>query len=219
MALQKILSFLTDLSIHNNKEWFDENRSRYQEAKTLFEHFTDLLIHEISRFDPEVGGLQAKDCTFRIFRDVRFSNDKRPYKTNFGAYINKGGKKSAFAGYYFHLAPDECFVAGGAHMPTPDQLKAIRESIVDDPEFFKSILNAPEFKKQFGELKGEKVKTSPRGFSKDFAELELIKFKQYFVMRTIPEVLLLSDTLIPETVTAYKALKPLNDFINDLTGA
>lgn len=217
MALQKILSFLTDLSVNNNREWFDENRPRYKEAKTLFEHFTDLLIHEIGQFDSAVNGLQAKDCTFRIFRDVRFSKDKRPYKTNFGAYMTKGGRKSNFSGYYFHLAPDECFVAGGAYMPTSDQLKAIRQSIVDDPEFFKSIINNPVFIAQYGELRGEKVKTYPRGFDKEFADLELIKFKQYFVSRSLPKELLMSEDLIPEAIKAYKALKPLNDFINELT--
>lgn len=217
MAIQKILSFLTDLSANNNREWFDENRSRYQEAKTLFEQFTDLLIYEIGQFDSGVHGQRAKDCIFRIIRDVRFSNDKRPYKTNFGAYIAQGGRKSDYSGYYFHLAPDECFLAGGSYMPSAEQLKNIREAIVDDPEFFKSIITNDDFVHHFGELQGEKVKTYPRGFDKDFPDLDLIKFKQYFVSRKISTDLLQSENLIPEAMETYKALKPLNDFINDVT--
>lgn len=216
MALQKILSFLTDLSKNNNREWFDENRDRYLEVKELFEHFTDLLIHEVGQFDKAIHGLVPKDCTFRIFRDVRFAKDKRPYKTNFGSYIVQGGKKSGFSGYYFHLAPDECFVAGGTHTPTGENLRKIRLDIVSDPEFFKDIIHHKDFIENYGELKGEKVKTYPRGFDKNFAELELIKHKQYFAYKSIPQKMLLSNKLVPEIIQSFKAIKPLNDFINDI---
>lgn len=216
MALQKILSFLTDLSENNNREWFDQNRNRYQEAKELFEHFTDLLIHEVGQFDNAVQGLTAKDCTFRIFRDVRFSNDKRPYKTNFGSYLVKGGKKSENSGYYFHMAPDECFVAGGTYNPSGENLKKIRLAIVDDPAFFKEIIQHKDFVSHFGELKGDKVKTYPRGFDKNFPDLELIKHKQYFTYSPILQDVLLSEHLVPEIMQSFKAIKPLNDFINDV---
>lgn len=214
MALKKILSFLTELSENNTREWFDVNRKKYLEAKELFEQFTDLLIHEVGQMDASVQGLSPKDCTFRIFRDVRFSKDKKPYKTNFGCYIVKGGRKSEYSGYYFHLAPDECFVAGGSYMPSPESLKKIRLSIVDDAEFFKDIIQDQNFIKHYGELKGDKVKTYPRGFDKTFPDLELIKFKQYFAFKTISQKTLLSDKLVPEMMEAFKALKPLNDFIN-----
>lgn len=216
MALQKILSFLTELSENNSREWFDENRKKYQEAKELFEHFTELLIYEVGQFDEAVQGLSPKDCTFRIFRDVRFSNDKRPYKTNFGCYIVRGGKKSEYSGYYFHMAPDECFVAGGSHMPSGENLKKIRLAIVDDPEFFKEIIHHKDFVTHFGEIQGEKVKTYPRGFDKHFPDLELIKHKQYFSYKPISQEILLSENLVPEIIHSFKVIKPLNDFINDV---
>jgi len=110
---KNIISFLEQLEKHNDREWFAKNRSLYDEARKEFETFIDLLIPAISKFDSSVRFMSAKECIFRIFRDVRFSNDKSPYKTNFGAFIAKGGRKNHGPGYYFHMQPDECFLSGG----------------------------------------------------------------------------------------------------------
>ena len=127
--MQQVFQFLQDLSENNNREWFHNNKKRYDESREKVLFITEVLINEIRKFDSEIPLLEPKDCLFRIFRDVRFSNDKRPYKTNFGSFIAKGGRKSMYAGYYFHIEPDTSFVGGGIYMPDAEHLKAIREYI------------------------------------------------------------------------------------------
>ena len=139
--LEKSLAFLTVLKENNYKEWFHENKPLYEEAKKEFEPFVNILIQEIRSIDKEVGHLEPKDCIFRVFRDIRFSKDKTPYKTNFGAFVAKGGgRKSEFGGYYFHLEPDNCLLAGGIWMPQPDILKAMRQEIYHNIDEFLEIL-------------------------------------------------------------------------------
>src|ERR1051325_10599551 len=123
------LKFLKDLKKNNTKEWFDANRKAYESAKKDFEGLVESVIEQFCKKDEEIGSLKPKDCMFRINRDIRFSKDKSPYKTNFGAFINKGGKKSIYAGYYFHCEPGENFVGGGLWMPMPDALKKVRQEI------------------------------------------------------------------------------------------
>ncbi|HEY4785942.1 MAG TPA: DUF2461 domain-containing protein, partial [Bacteroidales bacterium] len=154
--LEKSLSFLTVLKDNNYKEWFHENKPLYEEAKKEFESFVSLLIKEIKAIDGDIGYPEPKDCIFRIFRDIRFSNDKTPYKTNFGAFMAKGGnRKSEYGGYYFHLEPGNSLLAGGIWMPQPGILKAIREEIFHNIDEFLAIIESKEFKKQFGELDRE----------------------------------------------------------------
>src|SRR5512136_197267 len=124
-----ILSFLEQLQENNNREWFQVNKILYEKAKAEFEEFINSLIPAIAKFDDSVRHVTAKDCIFRIFRDVRFAKDKSPYKTNFGAFMSKGGRKSHGPGYYFHLSPEECFLSGGVWMPAPDVMKKIRQEI------------------------------------------------------------------------------------------
>jgi uncharacterized protein (TIGR02453 family) len=121
--MKHILDFLKDLSSNNTREWFEMNKPVYNKVKADFENFVNEIIAEIQRFDPSLGSLQAKDCTFRIYRDVRFSHDKSPYKTNIGAFMAKGGRKSAGSGYYLHIEPGKSFVGGGIICPA---LKCLR---------------------------------------------------------------------------------------------
>ena len=173
--LQPTLDFLLALQKHNNKPWFDAHRDAYQEAKQRFEEFVDAFIDEFRSIE-DFADLSAKDCLFRINRDVRFSKDKSPYKPNMGASIALGGKHSIRAPYYIHLEPpDKSFLAGGVYMPTPDQLAAIRQAIDRDPEKLKAAITSRPFKKYFGTLSGEKLKTPPRGYASDHPEIELLK--------------------------------------------
>ena len=126
-----IINFLKDLEQNNNREWFQANKVHYDTAKAEFETFINSLIPAIAKFDDSVKLITAKECIFRIFRDVRFAKDKSPYKTNFGAFIAKGGRKNHGPGYYFHLQPGECFLSGGVWMPSPDIMKKIRQEIFD----------------------------------------------------------------------------------------
>jgi uncharacterized protein (TIGR02453 family) len=147
--MQKVLEFLKDLAENNNKPWFDENRDKYLIAKKEIESFTIKLIQEFGDTEPSIANLEAKECLFRINRDVRFSKDKSPYKTNFGISLNPGGKKSDLAGYYIHIEPGKSFVGGGLWMPMPEQLGKIRQEIDYNLEQFEELIKAQTFKKVF----------------------------------------------------------------------
>lgn len=214
MIPQSTFDFLTKLNKNNNKEWFDKNRDAYEPAKKNFRDTVDELIHAIAKFDPAVKMLTAKDCVFRINRDIRFSGDKRPYKTNMGASISPGGKKSAAAGYYFHLQPGESFLAGGVWQPQPPQLSAIRQEIDYNTPEFKKITGNKNFKKYFGALSEEdKVKTAPKGYDKAHPEIETLKLKSFIVVSDLKDKEVLSKEFIKNAATAFKALHPLNMFL------
>jgi len=211
------LDFLKQLSRNNNKEWFDKHRPEYLTAKANFEAFIQSLIQEITEFDPIIKGIEAKNCIFRINRDVRFSNDKSPYKTNMGAFIVKGGKKNGdkYAGYYFHIEPGKAMLAGGAYVPPAPWLTAIREKIDDDPEKLIEIINNPQFKKYFGQIEGEKLKKAPKGYPPDHKYIELLKYKSYLAMQEVIDKQILSSDYLKHSVSVFKAMKPLNDFLNE----
>ena len=212
------LAFLSDLKKHNDREWFNLNRSRYTEAKNDFETFVQALIDEIIKFDPILKGLEAKTCMYRINRDIRFSNDKTIYKTHMGAFIVKGGKKNGdkFAGYYIHVEPgNNSMIAGGAYIPPMPWLTAIREKISNEGDRFKKILNSKDLKYFYGEIEGEKLKSAPKGFSRDNPDIELLKMKSFLVTRMIPDSEMVGEGVFAMLLKAAKAMKPLNDFLNE----
>lgn len=215
MTLTKSISFLKKLEYNNNREWFHENKETYNAAKKEFEDFINLLIPLVAEIDKTVEGTNAKNCIFRIYRDVRFSKDKRPYKTNFGAYINEGGKKCINAGYYFHLEPGGCFAGGGIYMPPTPILTKVRTQIMENTQEYLSIINDEHFKTTFGKVEGEKLKSAPRGFSKDYEHIELLKFKSYTATKAFAEKKVLSENFINVLISTFKTLKPFNDFINN----
>lgn len=215
MDLNKTVKFLTDLADNNDRDWFDKNRDRYKESKAEFEEFTSVLIGLIGIIDKEIASLDPKSCIFRIFRDVRFSNDKRPYKTHVGAHFVKGGKKSSNAGYYIHIEPTgTSFIAGGAHSPMGDTLKMIRKEIIYNPDSYRKVCSATEFIKYFGEIRGEELKSYPRGFDKTDPNIDLVKKKQYYVIYEFDHKEIGSEAFFADIVNVFRALKPLNDFIN-----
>lgn len=214
MIEKSTLNFLKALKKNNNRDWFAKNKHRYEDARKNFEVFTDELIHRISDFDPTLMGLQAKDCMFRIYKDIRFSKDKTPYKTNMGAAINEGGRKMPIPGYYFHAEPGGCFLAGGLYMPSADKLLAVRKAIAETKGEFRKIINQKEFKKSW-HLWEDKLKTAPKGFPKDHPEVELLKFKSLIAVHEISDELVLSAKAIDYSVKAFKSLKPMIDFLNE----
>jgi len=214
MNLKKVMNFLFQLHENNNRDWFKENKALYDEAKQEFEKFIEELIPFSNNFDPEIGAVSSKDCIFRIFRDVRFSKDKSPYKTNFGAFIASGGRKSPYAGFYVHLEPEESFVSGGVYMPEAKNLKAIRTEIFENPEDYKKIINNSKFKKYFKGVYGEKLKMAPRDFPKDFADIELLKHKHYAVVHNVNNTFWNRENLFDELAIIFKTLSPFNKFIN-----
>jgi uncharacterized protein (TIGR02453 family) len=209
------IKFLADLDKNNNREWFLANKKRYDAAKKNFAAFVDALIKEVAKFEPAVANFTAKDCTFRINRDVRFSANKAPYKNNMGASISKGGKKSSIAGYYIHIQPGELFVAGGCWMPEAEQLKKIRDSIDYDYEVFEKIVASKEAKKRFGGLSEEaKLKTAPKGYPKDHPGLEYLKHKSFVFYQPLDSKMISKPEFLAEVVSGFKAIKPLCDYLN-----
>jgi len=209
-----ILNFLGQLQENNNREWFLANKGLYEEAKADFEAFINSLIPAIARFDESVQFMTAKECIFRIFRDVRFAKDKSPYKTNFGAFMAKGGRKNHGPGYYFHMQPDGCFLSGGVWMPDPDTMKKIRQEIYYNIDEFKGILNDNKFKNFFSGIDDwDKQKLPPREYPKDFPDIDLLKNRSFTVSHSIDTELIHSDGLFDYTVKVYKAMRPYNAFL------
>jgi len=214
------LSFLRELIANNHKEWFDAHRDYYREAKDEFDRFIERLIVEVRLFDPTIGGITAKDCVYRIYRDVRFSNDKTPYKNHFGAYIAQGGRKSPLGGYYFHIEPADAgylnhsMWAGGIYCPDAPTLKVIRTEIYECVDEYKSIIHNKEFTDTFQWFDGNMLSTAPKGFPKDFPDMELIKSKDYTFYRNIDNRILQSDHLLEESIRVFKLMLPFNKFMN-----
>ena len=210
------LDFLTAVKCNNNRDWFNANRPVYAEAKENFESFVQEIIDELTQFEPIMKGLEAKSCVYRINRDIRFSNDKSPYKSHFGAFIVRGGKKNGdkFAGYYFHIEPGKSIMAGGAYMPPAPWLSQIREKISENPDEFIKITTNKEFVKYFGSIDGEKLKTAPKGYPKDHPNVELLKFKSYLVVNEASDKMVLNKDYIDYVIKVFKAMKPLNDYLN-----
>ncbi len=214
MISSSTLDFLVKLKKNNNKEWFDKNRPQYELIKTEFKGFINELIASIAKFDPSVKQLEAKDCTFRINRDVRFSTNKAPYKTNIAAFISPEGKKSISAGYYIHIEPGNFFLASGMWMPPAPQLNAVRQEIDYNAEEFRKIVSSKDFKKHFKELSQEdKVKTTPKGYEKTHPEIEFLKLKSFIAMKSINEKEVLSKNFIKSICSAYESAHPLNAFL------
>lgn len=217
MLQSATIKFLKDLKKNNNKPWFDANRAKYEDAKKDFAAFIQSIIDKHSKKDGTIKELKAKDCMFRINRDIRFSKDKSPYKTNFGASINRGGKKSLYAGYYFHLEPGESFVGGGIWMPMPAELKKVRQEIDYNLGEFKKIISAKKFKDVYGELsKGDDISLSkvPQGFEKDNPAADYLRLKSFLAMKELKETDLTSKDLVKKVAEAFEALQPLLGFIN-----
>lgn len=211
------IKFLKDLRKNNNKPWFDANRSRYEAAKKDFEQFIGTLIDKHSKKDPGLLDLKPKDCIFRINRDIRFSKDKSPYKTNFGASMNRGGKKSIFAGYYFHCDPGQSFVGGGLWMPQPVEMKKVRQEIDYCFDEFGKIIGSARFKRVYGSLyEGEDMRLVkvPQGFEKDSPAAAYIKLKSWIAMQPVKDADLTSKNLVKQSLAAFEALQPLVAFIN-----
>ncbi|NDP20648.1 MAG: DUF2461 domain-containing protein [Paludibacter sp.] len=214
--MDNILRFLKELKINNNREWFAENKTWYDQVRTEFEFISKDLILEISKFDEDIKHVEVKDCVFRIYRDTRFSHDKTPYKSHFGVFVaSDGGRKSQRGGYYLHLDPDGCFVAVGVWSPETALLKALRQSVYDNIDELNVIRNNPEFSEYFKNFFDEdKLKTVPKGFPKDFEEAELLKLKHYMVEYKLEEALRDKEDFVQQVASIIKNAYPLNTFLN-----
>ena len=221
MLQSSTLLFLKQLAKNNNKPWFDANRKKYDEAKKDFENFIQALIEQFGKKDPPIAALTAKSCLFRINRDIRFSKDKTPYKKNFAASINKGGKKSLLAGYYFHLEPGNSFIGGGIWMPMPAETQKIRQEIDYCYDEFKKIIHSKKFAGIYAGLDREdgiRLTNVPKGYEKDNPAAEFLKLKSWVAMSPLTDAALTSKGLLKQSVEALSAIQPLIDFLNRAVG-
>lgn len=215
MLQSSTIQFLKALKKNNNKEWFDKNRKIYEQAKADYLNFVTILLNEIQGFDTSLMELQPKQCIFRLNRDVRFSKNKDPYKTNFGASFSKGAKKVQSAGYYFHLEPGENFVGGGLWMPMAPDLNKVRQEIDYCYKEFSSILKKPAFKSTYGDMDNSmKLVRPPKGFDVDNPALEYLKLKSFVVTRSIKDTELTDNQLVKNVVKDFKTIAPLVHFLN-----
>ncbi len=218
MLQHSTLQFLKDLKINNQKEWFDANRNRYENAKQDIASLTTSIIKSHGTQDADIISLLAKDCTFRINRDIRFSKDKTPYKTNFGISLSKGGKKSGFAGYYIHIEPGgNSFAGGGLWMPEAETLKNIRQEIDYHWDEFSGIIQEKNFIAQYGDLEKSKelsLTREPKGYDKDNPAIEYLKLKSFIASRSFRDEELTDKDFQKKVLNAFQALQPLIKFLN-----
>ena len=216
MLQSSTLKFLKGVKKNNNKPWFEKNKNSYLAAKDDIEQLTGQLLNGLGKTDKSIADLKAKDCQFRIYRDVRFSKDKTPYKTNMGAWMNKGGKKINSAGYYFHCEPGHSFIAGGFYLPMPPELNKIRQEIDYNFDEWKKIINNKNFKKYF--VKGvegiESLSRPPKGYDDTNPAIEFLKMKSFIVTHQLTDTDIQSKTLVKEVLKTYEAMKPFIDFLN-----
>lgn len=215
--MKNIISFLSDLSAHNDRAWFEANKPRYQTALAEFNALAEKLIAGVNGFDPTTRGLTPKDCTYRIYRDVRFSPDKRPYKSYMGCYVCPGGKKSEHAGYYFHVEPRTdagtaaYFLTAGLYMPEPKVLKSAREEILDNSgDFLAAIAQA----KGFFINEERKLTRTPKGFPADSPVDSYLRLKDICLEQTMSEETLLRADIVEWAVGELKKTHAFNDLLN-----
>lgn len=216
MNLQFTLDFLADLAKHNNKDWMDANKKRYQEAK---DHFISLVADILQRtiaFDPTLDGLEPKKTIFRINRDIRFSKNKDPYKTNFGAFLVEGGKNSGNPGYYLHLQPGNNFVGGGIYQPDSSTLSKVRQEIDYNGPKLRKIISGKSFTDVYpAPFSDDKLKTAPKGYPKDHPDLDLLQLKHYAYMTQIQDKQVTGGSYAEQVADAFKVLLPFNQFLKE----
>ncbi len=208
------MKFLRQLADNNHKQWFDAHRDDYDAARADFEGLTDRMRGLMIPSVPELAEQQTKHCIFRIYRDVRFSKDKTPYKAHFSAYFSKGGRKYEGAGYYLHIEPGKSFAAGGLWMPSSTLLKSVRQEIDYNYEAFRGMVEGKTFKKLFGQLAQDKLKTLPKGYDADNPAIEYLKYKSFIAEHSFTDKEVLHKNFTADCHRIFTAMQPLVDFIN-----
>lgn len=215
--MEEIIDFFRRLSANNDRDWFDAHRREWTHVKALAGKLTEELIDGIASFDPSVRGLRVQDCTYRIARDTRFSNDKSPYKNWLGIFVAPHGKKSGYAGYYLHIAPEgdrlvgEHMLISGIYCPDATLLRSVREEILDNgAEFAKAIRTAKGFRLNTD----NKLKRVPLGFPADSEHAELLKHKDWCVEKKIDEKFLLAEDFVQRAVGEFRKTHDFIQIIN-----
>ncbi len=217
MILPTTIEFLNDLKSNNSKSWFDLNRKRYDKVKADYISLAGNILGQMKKLDPSLEMVETKECVFRINRDIRFSADKSPYKTNLGIALHPGGKKFNLAAYYLHIEPGHSFIGGGLWMPEAPLLSKVRKEIHYFYHDLVEILNNPLYKKTYGSLdieEGQKLSRPPKGYEAEDPAIEFLKLKSFTASTPLSDEMLTSDKLIPHIIDRFTILKPLIGFIN-----
>ncbi|RKS21945.1 uncharacterized protein (TIGR02453 family) [Flavobacterium endophyticum] len=206
--------YLKMLKENNDRDWFNENKDRYLKEYDSLEHFADALLQELRSHDV-IETASGKKSLHRIYRDTRFSKDKTPYKTNWS-----GGYKRATAlrrgGYYFHIEPGNSFIAGGFWAPNTEDIKRIREDISSDPDTLRKIIESKTFKATFGSLQGEQLKTTPKGFDAADSAIDLLRYKQFLLVKRFTDDEVLSPSFLKEADQTFKNMRPFFDYMSEV---
>jgi len=215
--MDSILSFLKTLGKHNDREWFEKNKSKYLQAREVFDEFVLRVYDDLVTMDESLAGLNPKKFVFRIYRDVRFSKDKRPYKTNFAAAFARVGKGLGSPGYYLHIEPgNKSFVAGGVYMPEADKLAKVRQEIDYNGPALKKIISDRKFKKWYnGFWDGDQLKTIPRGYAKDHPDAALLRLRSFITTHEFSDSAVKDKKFKRDVVNAFTAVRPLNSFLTE----
>lgn len=214
------IDFMKRLKRNNNRPWFEKHKEEYETfVKLPMQSLIVALQPYFETFAPEFD-IHPKKSLFRIYRDIRFSKDKTPYKTHVAAHFVLRGKPKGVegSGYYLHIEPGEVFLGGGIYMPDGDQLKRIRKAIASQSDRFLSILEQKQFKKTFKRLQGEKLQRVPQGYEPDHPMAEWLKYKQFFVWVEWGEAKSLREKFVTDTAEVFKAATPLVRFLNEAMG-
>lgn len=213
-GISRMLDFISLLKQNNNREWFSEHKAEYLEIRQQCFEEIDMLISSICLFDNSLAGATHKECTYRIYRDLRFSPDKTPFKTHFGIVLARHGKNCKEAGYYLHIEPGECALYGGVWFPEQKILNFLRHNIHENIEEFVEIMETPAFKENFPKLEGDKLKAMPRGFPKDCPHGEILKMKEFLVRKPYPDDFFDKKGWMEKVTDDIRTLKPFTDFLN-----
>lgn len=218
--MEKTLGFLKKLKSNNNREWFDRHKEEYLRARDEFMEFCDRVIARTRKFDRRITPeITAANSVFRIYRDIRFSKDKTPYKVHMAASFNPGGRKSVTAGYYLHVQPGGSFAAGGVWMPPPEMLQAIRQEIDYEPAKLLKIMRSAAFRKYFKGFDDEgKMISAPKGYDKNHPQIELLRNRHFIVSQHFSDTSLLSDKAPDQVAACFKAMHPLMEFLRGAQG-
>jgi len=213
--MKETLSFLAELEKNNVRDWFEANRKTYEHSKKDLAVLVQEVIDGLQKIDPEITGLIASKCMFRINRDVRFSANKNPYKNNMGAYMSKGGKKSVYGGYYLHIQNNASFIAAGVWMPEAPILKSIRQELHYNHKNFRKIIDSKVFKTHFGQVEGDQLKTTPKGYEADHPAIDLLRHKSFVVTHKFSNKEVCSADFVKQCLDYYKTAAPFLKFVND----
>lgn len=218
--MQEILTFLRDLEANNYKEWFQENKPRYEKVLKKWYAFCQELILEIGQYDPDIAKLTLKDCTYRIYRDTRFSKDKTPYKTHFGVFLAPGGKKSMHAGYYFHIGtggegsyPTAHMLAAGNYCYDPKAIKILREDISDGwEEFHREVMQVAD--SSFSVDMDGALKKVPKEFDANAPYADFMRLKSFCLVKPVDDSFITAPDLVKRVAELFRTTKPFNDYVN-----